>query len=434
MDDRFDFQLVTGELLDGEGLSYIGPTVPDLLMLPLEESYHAFGNDGSQDLNGNISTGSGATPVVLAALETASDHLPVVADYQLPARMFVEVAPIPPRLIVGSSVALDLSVENTAPVVAVMGADELDYTVRGTGAVSGSLAAVDDPLGGGNSHSLMLDTSTLGHAFGTLEVVSDSQQVANGTFLRELSYEVLEHSEASFETHSGVDSWTIDFGTVLSTGPVGFQSIPIRIHNVGGTSEFTADLVVETADGTGDITELTIDFVPTRIPPGEFAEFRATLDTSQLGGFVATWTISTRDEQLPGATAGNDLLLELIGSVIPDLSELQGGDADMDLDFDQLDIVLILLAGKYLTGKAATWGEGDWTGDGLFDQRDIVAALATGSYLSGPYATSNLGTSAASEPTSCLLAFAGVVCLTGHRWRRQESMPPFFLRELSDLL
>ena len=29
MDDRFDFQLVTGELLDGEGLSYIGPTSTD---------------------------------------------------------------------------------------------------------------------------------------------------------------------------------------------------------------------------------------------------------------------------------------------------------------------------------------------------------------------------------------------------------------------
>jgi hypothetical protein len=72
MDDRFDFQLVTGELLDGEGLDYI------------PGSYHAFGNNGTHTFNQSISTGTGALLAVLAALMTASDHLPVVADYQLP--------------------------------------------------------------------------------------------------------------------------------------------------------------------------------------------------------------------------------------------------------------------------------------------------------------------------------------------------------------
>ena len=77
---------------------------------------------------------------------------------------------------------------------------------------------------------------------------------------------------------------------------------------------------------------------------------------------------------------------------------LQAGDADMDLDFDQLDLVKVQVAGKYLTGAAATWGEGDWNGapggspgsppagDGLFNQRDIIAALGSAKYLTGPYA------------------------------------------------
>ena len=39
---------------------------------------------------------------------------------------------------------------------------------------------------------------------------------------------------------------------------------------------------------------------------------------------------------------------------------LQAGDADQDLDFDQLDLVRVLEARKYLTGRLATWGEGDW--------------------------------------------------------------------------
>jgi hypothetical protein len=78
--------------------------------------------------------------------------------------------------------------------------------------------------------------------------------------------------------------------------------------------------------------------------------------------------------------------------------KLQAGDADQDLDFDQLDLVKVQIAGKYLTGQAATWGDGDWNGapggsqgnppagDGRFDQLDIIQALAPGLYLTGPYA------------------------------------------------
>jgi MYXO-CTERM domain-containing protein len=77
---------------------------------------------------------------------------------------------------------------------------------------------------------------------------------------------------------------------------------------------------------------------------------------------------------------------------------LRAGDANQDLRFDQLDLVMVLAANKYLTGQAATWGQGDWNGapggrvgspplgDRLFNQRDIVAALAAGTYLTGPYA------------------------------------------------
>jgi hypothetical protein len=88
----------------------------------------------------------------------------------------------------------------------------------------------------------------------------------------------------------------------------------------------------------------------------------------------------------------------LIGGAEP---VLQAGDADMDMDFDQLDLVQVQIAAKYLSGQPATWGEGDWDGapggspgdppigNGLFDQLDIIAALAAGTYLTGPYAASS---------------------------------------------
>lgn len=65
---------------------------------------------------------------------------------------------------------------------------------------------------------------------------------------------------------------------------------------------------------------------------------------------------------------------------------LEPGDADQDLDFDQLDIVLVLQVARYLTGESAAWAEGDWNGDDVFNQLDIVAALQTGNFMQGPYA------------------------------------------------
>ncbi|MEE8130480.1 MAG: hypothetical protein V3T48_09340 [Vicinamibacterales bacterium] len=79
MDDRFDFQLVTAELLDGVGISLV------------PGSYRALGNDG---LHCDIAINAGDNmyfPADLArsnaladALHDASDHLPVVGDYSLP--------------------------------------------------------------------------------------------------------------------------------------------------------------------------------------------------------------------------------------------------------------------------------------------------------------------------------------------------------------
>ena len=65
----------------------------------------------------------------------------------------------------------------------------------------------------------------------------------------------------------------------------------------------------------------------------------------------------------------------------------RAGDANMDRQFDQQDIVLLLQANKYNTGQPATFTEGDFTGDGVFNQLDIVASLQTGNYLQGPYAS-----------------------------------------------
>jgi len=69
MDDRFDFQFISGEFSDNNGIEYFA------------DSYRVFGNNGTHTLNTAITTGTGASTNVLNALAGASDHLPVVADF-----------------------------------------------------------------------------------------------------------------------------------------------------------------------------------------------------------------------------------------------------------------------------------------------------------------------------------------------------------------
>lgn len=71
MDDRFDIVFASGELYDGVGVDYVA------------DSFRVFGNNGTHTFDGNITTGSGASAEVLAALAAASDHLPVIADFEL---------------------------------------------------------------------------------------------------------------------------------------------------------------------------------------------------------------------------------------------------------------------------------------------------------------------------------------------------------------
>jgi hypothetical protein len=110
---------------------------------------------------------------------------------------------------------------------------------------------------------------------------------------------------------------------------------------------------------------------------------------------VGIWNHVLTLEEIEALAAGN--------SPVAPRGVLQPGDADQDLDFDQLDLVRVQIAAKFLTGSAATWGEGDWNGapggspgnppagNGRFDQLDIVAALTANKYLTGPYAAINRG-------------------------------------------
>jgi len=118
LDDRFDFQIVSGEVMAPGGFTYVAG------------SYRTFGNNGSVPRNGDINDprstalpGLANRTEVLNLLTTFSDHLPVVADYT-----YETVAAVTPTLAVtpGILAAPLTTTSGTASVPAT-------FTLGGTG-------------------------------------------------------------------------------------------------------------------------------------------------------------------------------------------------------------------------------------------------------------------------------------------------------------
>jgi hypothetical protein len=295
MDDRFDFQLLTANLVDGKGLAYI------------PNSYQAFGNDGSMawGSGGNSINQGGNTAQpqnVLDAMASILDHLPVVADYQLPARIGVTVAAMPPRVIHGTPHAATISVSNAAPVAYAIGADTLDYDFSTTGDFTAAPATVTGKaaLSPADAYTVTLATAALGPHGGTIHVGSTSEQVGNGPFNQTLDYAVVDHSNGSFDAGADVDSLAIDFGYVPLTLPA--RGAPFTIANRPAPSGYTAELALAgvTAVGSSQFSHDLGGF--TNVPAGSPHAHAATLTPSTAGTATATFTLHAADEAIPGAT------------------------------------------------------------------------------------------------------------------------------------
>lgn len=359
MDDRFDVQLVTQPMFDGEGLAFV------------PGSYRAFGNDG-QHFNRAINAGSPTIPLgatVANALWDASDHLPVVADYQLPAKMNVtQTVAAPAQVIVGASgVGATFRVQNAAPVSVAAAADELDYTLTTTGAATGSFAGSVQATTPGDTRGVTFDTSGVGVKNATVTVSSDSQGVEGGSASFSISTQVLGHARPSFDAETLSAARTIDFGIWAAGSTV--PTAPVAAHNVNGTSAI-AGLDLDSVGGAGDTGALgfTIGTGGSGIPQGGNREGAATLLASAVGDFQAVYTIQTSDQDLPGATPLAPLTLTLRGRVaLP-------GDASLD---DAVTIADFSIVGaNFNAAGPLAWQDGDFNRDAAVDIADFSILAA----------------------------------------------------------
>lgn len=361
LSDRFDLMLSSEPLMDGCGLD-VRP-----------ESFRVFGNNGTHTLGGSIQTGTGALPEVLLALATASDHLPVVADI---------LAIPPPRLSAGDA-DMDLDHDQLDNVQILQAGKYLtgEPATWGEGDWDGAPGGSpgDPPAGNG-----LFDQLDLIAALGTSYMTGPYADFPCGRLTGIVPAPIApvgvlgdDQTSVVYDPQTGavavdapankrLTSINIDSAVEIFTGA--------RPHNLEGTFDTWSDRNIFKGTFVGGFDSISF---------GNVAQTGLTLD------FVLN------DLTVVGSLEGGGGLGEVD---LVYMHELLPGDANRDFSFDQLDIVQVLQAGKYLTGSSATWGEGDWdggpggypgeppTGDGIFDQKDVVAALQTGAYLAGPYA------------------------------------------------
>ncbi|MCH2135612.1 MAG: hypothetical protein MK101_03405 [Phycisphaerales bacterium] len=350
MDDRFDFVLVMPTLAENDGLSVI------------EESMRAMGNDG-QHYNDAINDGNNfyypgelARSNALADhLHDASDHVPVLVDLLLPARLQVEAEQSLGSIILGADIEVTCSVSNAATGAAA----DLDWLVpaTGDGGVLSPGATVD--------LALELDIEAVGAFEQTLVFDATGDFVQHAPTTVTFTGDVLTSARPSLAGDSQLTSQLIP---ITLTAGTGVQTHTVMVWNHDWSSA-QARLDIDAV--TGGIEGL-IDG-PDELPTGMsgFAtglDFTFDTDLMNPGNQFAGFSIETSDEDLPGEqTHGLSVTFSI---TVEDQSGDCEGDVDGDGDVNVEDLLALI----------SEWGtsdpDADLNGSGSVDIEDLLMVLA----------------------------------------------------------
>jgi len=363
MDDRFDFQLSTLPFHDADGLAMIGGT------------YRAFGNDG-QHYNGAINNGNNfyypsdipRSNALADDLHEASDHIPVMVEYQIPAIMLVTAEEDLGKMIQGTAYLVSFFVSNEADVDVAEGADELNYTATGTGDLIGPTNGSVEALAGAEEGFLVLDTSQVGSVGGTLTVTGTSEDVQGSPFIFNPFGAVVRPANASFSDTEDLNDLNVPDTYEPDTG---VQYIDVDIHNFG----YDADQALLDVDA---VSAVSSPFTYVGGLASGIGDTPATLaysfDTTGLPDdlYEEIITIDVSDEDIPGETTSDiQLTLAITIGGGADCPEDITGDSIVNID----DIFAILGLWGTCPDPCPPYCTGDLTEDCLVNIDDIFAIL-----------------------------------------------------------
>ena len=357
VDDRFDFQLSTAEVQDGDGFALI------------PGSYRTFGNDGAH-YNLAINAGNNSyypgdiarSNQLADVLHDASDHMPVVADYQVPPIMQVTTpASFGTVIRNATGVIVPVAVSNIANVVHPLGVEPLAANVVGSTGLTGSQSITGALAPASTTVNLTVNTASAGPFNGTATVTTTVEGAQNATIVKSITGTVLVPSNPSFSAKTNVTTTTA--GATFGTN-TGVQEIQVPVYNRGYTAAM-ARLDVDGASSVAvpfasiDVTEGNVAAAPTNL--------RFSFDTTGRapGTYNQPVTITTSDENLPGATSRSmslTLSVTITGSSNP-------ADLDGNGSVDAADLATLL-------SQWGTDGTADLSGDNIVGAEDLAMLLS----------------------------------------------------------
>ncbi|MDX2038445.1 MAG: Calx-beta domain-containing protein [Isosphaeraceae bacterium] len=280
LDDRFDFQLMTSELMDGVGIDFVSGT------------YRPFGNNGSVSVNGSINSPSNTALAglsnrlaVLDLLTTVSDHLPVVAEYRV-----VQQTPTVQFSTSTSSVSesvgsFTINATLSSPANQVV---TVPFSIGGTAAVGSDFTVSGSPL------SFPIGSTT---ATATVTVINDSSSEPDETVILTLgapSNAVLGSTTSHTATIQDNDGGVFAFSTTTinaNEGNSGTTNATVTVNRTGSDLSRAVSVQYRTNGGTATAG---VDY--TAISPAQTLNFAAFESTKTFNVAITGDTTVESDE------------------------------------------------------------------------------------------------------------------------------------------
>ena len=351
LDDRFDQHLVSSGLFDGSGFAIV--------------DYRAFGNDGNH-YNESINDGNNTyypsqisrSNNLADALFDASDHIPVVVDYQYPGLVSGIVQDELGTIIEGATFYVDVLLSNIAPGEFLASCPV--YVEGLTGFFGDDSVSDVKAFPQFDTVTLLLDTTTVGDLMAMVSIDGLGQDM-NGPRVLTSNATIVGHARPSFSDLTEQDSLVLDY-EIDSDDPPLVVSIPLYNFD---HSALQARFSVESVTGLG--SDLSLDSVPSGLIGSTPDTVDFSFDPAGLpaGSHAFQIEIEVMDEDLPGAASG---LLSI------DLTIQLNEDGGEPADFNNDGVV----DGVDLTTLLGSWGtsNNDITGDGLVSGPDLARLLA----------------------------------------------------------
>lgn len=363
MDDRFDMQLYTPPMSDGEGLSI------------MVDTYRAFGNDGNH-YNGSINTGTNTYyPAEIARsnaladdLFDASDHIPVITDLQVPGLLSCLLDADLGRVVSGGSASINLKLANVRQAATPDAIDEVEYTATANPPFSGGGSGIAPPLPSFAVEPFALDAGIEGEFNAIIDVVSSSPGVGQPVWAISTGGTAIRPAVPSWSAKTVVEDAVVGESASADSGVV-FIDVPI--HNAGwdvNQSALDLDSVSGLAngffiwDGLGSQVEGDVGLL----------RFGFQTDGTEDGLYAVDLVVRTTDEDVPGeSTHEVTLRLEV---TIGDTDPL--GDLNGDGIVNGADLGLLLGSWGVCAGCPA-----DLNGDGIVNGADLGLMLGAWTVL-----------------------------------------------------